>query len=69
VTELEKIRANPVMSNREKIARIIFSKLNTDPDWDDGYEIPEQAAHCDEAEELSQQECFEIADAILAALE
>ncbi len=55
------------MSTREKIARIIFAKLNMDPDWDDGYETKAQADACND-DDLSQQECLELADAILEAL-
>lgn len=50
----------------EKVARALYAKLATDPDWDDAPLTPAQRVT--EDDDLSQQECMELARAAIEAL-
>lgn len=52
----------------QRVAKAIFPLLACDPDWDDAYITKEQADRCDN-EDISQEECLEIARAAIEAWE
>lgn len=51
----------------ERMARRLFERLAGDPDWDDAYETKAQAEACGN-DDISQEECFDIARDILDAM-